>query len=99
MSRWGTPRPAVGDVAGDRARLAVPVDDDRRPDATTTIAVALARQTGLGIEFVAAAADDVQRTQARGRARGAVRGGRQRRARRGSAGGSSPAGARRSRRT
>jgi hypothetical protein len=45
------------DVGGDRARLAVPVDDDRRPEASTTIAVALSHQSGLAIEFVAAAAD------------------------------------------
>jgi hypothetical protein len=51
------------DGAGDRARIAVPVDDDRRPDATTTIAVTLARQSGLGIEFVAAASDDVHRSR------------------------------------
>jgi hypothetical protein len=43
------------DVSGDHARLAVPVDEDRRPEASTTIAVALSAQSGLGIEFVAAA--------------------------------------------
>jgi hypothetical protein len=46
---------------GDGARIAVPVDDDRRPDATTAIAVTLARQTGLAVEFVAAV-DDAHRS-------------------------------------
>ena len=45
----------ASDVVGDRARLAVPVDDDRRPEATTAIAVALSQQMGLAIEFVAGA--------------------------------------------
>jgi hypothetical protein len=49
------------EVDGDRARIAVPVDDDRRPDAATTVAVALSRQSGLGIEFVAA--DDGHRPE------------------------------------
>jgi len=50
------------DTDGDRSRLAVPVDDDRRPEATTTMAVTLSHQTGLGIEFVAGA-DDIHRSQ------------------------------------
>jgi hypothetical protein len=50
------------EIDGDRARIAVPVDDDRRPEATTTVAVALSRQSGLGIEFVGAV-DDVHRPQ------------------------------------
>ncbi len=52
----GEPSGSWGDDA-DRARLAVPVDDDRRPEASTAIAVTLSRQTGLGIEFVAGAGD------------------------------------------
>ena len=41
------------------------------PEATTAIAVALSRQTGLGIEFVAARRPDgAQQARARGRARG-----------------------------
>ncbi len=54
----GDAAPGAWDADGDRSRLAVPVDDDRRPEAATAIAVALSRQTGLGIEFVAAAGHD-----------------------------------------
>jgi hypothetical protein len=58
---------------GDRARLAVPVDADRRPETTTIIAVTLAGQTGLGIEFVAAADDGHRmRREAELEARGAA---------------------------
>jgi nucleotide-binding universal stress UspA family protein len=42
------------EIETDRARIAVPIFADRCPEATTTVAVAFARQTGLGIEFVAA---------------------------------------------
>jgi hypothetical protein len=41
--------------AVDAGRIAIAVPADRRPDATTRAAAAIARQAGLGIEFVAAA--------------------------------------------
>jgi nucleotide-binding universal stress UspA family protein len=39
----------------DAGRIAIPVPADRRPGATTRAAAAIARQAGLGLEFVATA--------------------------------------------
>ena len=51
----GGPLSETGDVGVElHERIAIPVPADRRPAATTRAAVAIARQTGLGIEFVTA---------------------------------------------
>ncbi len=42
------------DVEVDRERIAVPVHADRCPGATTSVAVTVARQAGVGLEFVGA---------------------------------------------
>ena len=46
----------------DAGRIAIPVPADRRPAATTRAAAAIARQAGLGLEFVAAA-DETHRAR------------------------------------
>jgi nucleotide-binding universal stress UspA family protein len=58
------------DVDVDRERIAVPVHADRCPDATTSVAVAVARQAGVGVEFVVASDETHQaRREAAVRAR------------------------------
>jgi nucleotide-binding universal stress UspA family protein len=51
------------DAEVDRERIAVPVHADRCPDATTSVAVAVARQAGVGLEFVGASDETHQARQ------------------------------------
>jgi nucleotide-binding universal stress UspA family protein len=51
------------DVGVDRERIAVPVHADRCPGATTSVAVAVARQAGIGLEFVVASDETHQARQ------------------------------------